>query len=153
LCAIMGQAVDELSHAHPGWRFAIQRGPGDTTGVWDADRILQVFSNLVGNAVQHGSAEHGVNVFFDGSSADVVSVRIQNMGTIPSELLPRLFEPMAGGDRRRTNSRGLGLGLYITREILRAHGGEVQVATSDAEGTSFTLRLPRVAPSAEGART
>jgi PAS domain S-box-containing protein len=150
LCAIMGQAVDELSHAHPTWRFSIQRA-GDTTGVWDTDRILQVLSNLVGNAVQHGSVEHGVSVIFDGSSPDVVSVRIHNMGTIPAELLPRLFEPMAGGDRRRTNSRGLGLGLYISREILRAHGGDVQVASSAAEGTSFTLRLPRVAPGAEGA--
>jgi PAS domain S-box-containing protein len=152
VCTIMGQAVDELSHAHPSWRFSIERGAGDTTGVWDADRILQVFSNLVGNAVQHGSAEHGVSVFFDGTSPDAVSVRIHNMGSISAELLPRLFEPMAGGDRRGTNSRGLGLGLYISREILRAHGGEVQVATSAAEGTSFTLRLPRVAPGAEGAR-
>lgn len=152
LCAIMGQAVDELSDSHPSWRFSIERGPGDTAGVWDADRILQVFSNLVGNAVQHGSEEHGVSVFFDGSSPDVVSVRIHNMGSIPSELLPRLFEPMAGGDRRRTNSRGLGLGLYVSREIMRAHGGEIQVATSAAEGTSFTLRLPRTAPAAEGAR-
>lgn len=152
VCAIMGQAVDELSHAHPSWRFSIQGGVGDTTGRWDADRILQVFSNLVGNAVQHGSAEHGVSVFFDGSSADVVSVRVHNMGTIAAELLPRLFEPMAGGDRRRTNTRGLGLGLYISREILRAHGGDVEVATSDAEGTSFTVRLPRVAPGAEGAQ-
>jgi signal transduction histidine kinase len=150
--AIMNQAVDELSHAHPSWHFSIHREAGDTTGVWDADRILQVFSNLVGNAVQHGSAEHGVSVFFDGSSPEAVRVRIHNMGTIPAELLPRLFEPMAGGDRRRTNSRGLGLGLYISREILKAHGGEIQVATCATAGTSFTLRLPRVAPGAQGAR-
>jgi signal transduction histidine kinase len=152
LFVIMGQAVDELSHAHPSWRFSVERGPGDTTGIWDADRILQVFSNLVGNAVQHGSAEHGVSVSFDGSAPDQVSVRIHNVGAIPAELLPRLFEPMAGGDRRRSNSRGLGLGLYISREIVRAHGGEIQVATSGTDGTSFSLRLPRLAPGSEGAR-
>jgi signal transduction histidine kinase len=152
LCAIMSQAVDELSHAHPSWRFSLQRGRGDTSGVWDADRILQVFSNLAGNAVQHGSEEHGVSVVFDGSSPDAVGVRIHNGGSIPRELLPRLFEPMAGGDRRRTNSRGLGLGLYISREIVKAHGGEIQVATAE-DGTSFTLRLPRVAPGAEGPRS
>jgi signal transduction histidine kinase len=151
--AIMNQAVDELSHAHPSWQFSIHRDAGDdTTGVWDADRILQVFSNLVGNAVQHGSAEQGVSVYFDGSSPEAVSVRIHNMGTIPEELLPRLFEPMAGGDRRRTNSRGLGLGLYISREIVKAHGGEIRVATCATGGTSFTLRLPRVVPGAEGSR-
>src|SRR5690606_25348246 len=113
---------------------------------WDADRILQVFSNLVANAVQHGDADPGVSVLFDTSEEGVVSVRIHNMGSIPPELLPRLFEPMAGGDRRRSNSRGLGLGLYISREIVRAHGGEIRVETSEAEGTSFTVILPRVAP-------
>ncbi|HTV25323.1 MAG TPA: HAMP domain-containing sensor histidine kinase, partial [Polyangiaceae bacterium] len=148
LGAIMSQAVDELSAAHPSWRVSQQRDGCDTRGVWDADRILQVFSNLVANAGQHGSAEPGVSISFDGSAPDVVSARIHNMGSIPEELLPRLFEPMAGGDRRRSNSRGLGLGLYISREIVRAHGGEIEVATSLLEGTSFTVRLPRVAPGA-----
>jgi len=145
---IMNQAVDELSHAHPNWCFSLSRSAGDLAGVWDADRILQVFSNLVGNAVQHGAAEPGVSVFFDGSRPGAVSVRVHNMGNIPAELLPRLFEPMAGGDRRRVNTRGLGLGLYISREIVRAHGGEIQVVTSAAEGTSFTVSLPRGVPAA-----
>jgi signal transduction histidine kinase len=140
----MRQAVDELSDTHADWHFSFERD-GDTLGVWDSDRILQVFSNLVANAVQHGSREHGVRVRMGGSEPDVVSVRIHNMGAIPTLVLPRLFEPMAGGDRRRSNSRGLGLGLYISREIVKAHGGEIQVDTSPEGGTTFSVRLPRVA--------
>jgi PAS domain S-box-containing protein len=144
VATVMRQAVDELSDTHADWHFSFERD-GDTLGVWDSDRILQVFSNLVANAVQHGSREHGVRVRMGGSEPDVVSVRIHNMGAIPTLVLPRLFEPMAGGDRRRSNSRGLGLGLYISREIVKAHGGEIQVDTSPEGGTTFSVRLPRVA--------
>jgi signal transduction histidine kinase len=152
VCLVMRQAVDELSDTHPDWRFAFERDGGDTTGVWDGDRILQVFSNLVANAVQHGTSEHGVRVRFEGAEPDAVSVRIHNMGVVPPELLPRLFEPMAGGDRRLHNSRGLGLGLYISREIVKAHGGQIRVDTSLEGGTTFTVRLPRVARPAQEVR-
>jgi PAS domain S-box-containing protein len=151
VATVMRQAVDELSDTHADWSFTFDRD-GDTQGVWDADRILQVFSNLVANAVQHGSREHGVRVRMGGSDPEVVSVVIHNMGAVPLELLPRLFEPMAGGDRRRSNSRGLGLGLYISREIVKAHGGEIHVDTSPEGGTTFSVRLPRVARAPEGPR-
>ena len=68
---------------------------------------------------------------------------MHNAGAIPAELLPRLFEPMAAGERRRERSQGLGLGLFITREILKAHGGAIEVCSSERDGTTFTLALPR----------
>jgi PAS domain S-box-containing protein len=152
VCAVMRQAVDELSDTHPSWRFSFERDGGDTTGVWDADRILQVFSNLAANAVQHGLSDHGVTVRFEGEEPEAVYVKIHNMGAVPMELLPHLFEPMAGGDRRLHKSRGLGLGLYISREIVKAHGGEIRVETSLERGTTFSVRLPRVARSATEVR-
>ena len=69
---------------------------------------------------------------------------MHNAGAIPPELLPRLFEPMTGGERRRDGSRGLGLGLFITREVVRAHGGDIAVESHEDRGTTFTLELPRV---------
>jgi signal transduction histidine kinase len=71
------------------------------------------------------------------------------MGTVPADLLPRLFDPMTGGERRRENSHGLGLGLFITQQIAKAHGGHVEVGSTEAAGTTFTVVLPRIAPGGE----
>jgi PAS domain S-box-containing protein len=140
---IVRQAMDEVSDAHPGSRLELEQA-GAFHVVWDSDRILQVFSNLAANALHHGTPEHGVHVRIDATGADGVSVSFHNMGVVPSELLPRLFEPMAGGDRRRDSSRGIGLGLYISREIVKAHAGSIAVETSVVLGTTFTVHLPRV---------
>lgn len=142
LVPILRQVLDELCDAHPTHHFRVEGFDGDALGNWDPDRISQVFSNLVANAVQHGTRERGVAVRIDGSRRDAVCVHIENGGNVPAALLPRMFEPMAGGDRRGEKSQGLGLGLYISREIVRAHGGSIDVATS-AAGTTFSVRLPR----------
>jgi signal transduction histidine kinase len=86
-----------------------------------------------------------VTVRIDGSTPEYVRIEVHNMGTIPPAIIPWVFEPMIGGDRRRDGSRGLGLGLYISREIIRAHGGHIDVRSSDEAGTTFTVSLPRVA--------
>jgi PAS domain S-box-containing protein len=142
---IVRQAMDEIADAHPGTRLTLEQ-VGDRRDVaWDSDRMLQVLSNLLANAVHHGAPENGVSVRIDCSNADRVSVSIHNMGLVPADVLPRLFEPMAGGDRRRSNSRGIGLGLYISREIAKAHAGSIAVDTSLEAGTKFTVHMPRVA--------
>src|SRR5262249_42390444 len=121
---------------------------GDTSGTWDADRLDQVLSNLIGNAVQHG-AGNGVDVFVDGTDPEVVRVRVHNMGAIPGDLLPRLFEPLTGGaELRRDGPRGVGLGLFISKEIVAVHGGTLAVESSEAAGTTFTISLPRSGPAA-----
>jgi signal transduction histidine kinase len=139
LCA---QAVGELELARPECK--IRRAlAGDQSGTWDPDRLLQVLSNLIGNAGQHGDPAGGVSIRIDGNERDHVTVTVENDGAIPESLLPHLFDAFRSTRHRRDQSRGLGLGLYIVREIVRAHGGAVDVTSSETAGTKFTVRLPR----------
>ena len=116
---------------------------GETSGRWDRDRLSQLFSNLVANAVQHGVCEGGVDVTIDGRGADDVRVAVRNLGVIPASRLPTLFQPLAGAERRLGKSGGLGLGLFITHELARVHGGSIDVRSDDTHGTTFTVVLPR----------
>ena len=79
-----------------------------------------------------------------GPTPDIVRVQVHNMGAIPAPLVTQMFDPLTGGQRRRDRSRGLGLGLFITQRIAEAHGGDVAVSSSETDGTTFTLSLPRV---------
>ena len=85
----------------------------------------------------------------DGTQADVVRIDVHNMGAVPIDLIPKMFDPMTGGERRREKSHGLGLGLFITQQIARAHGGRVDVVSTETVGTTFTVALPRITPGAE----
>ena len=115
---------------------------GDCHGVWDPDRLLQIFSSLIGNAIQHCTGGV-VTVEVDGTSEDIVSLRVHNTGCIPAAMLPTLFD--AFPTVKRPPSGGLGLGLFIVRELVAAHRGTVHVSSSDEQGTTFTLQLPRSA--------
>lgn len=145
LADVYMQAASEIELAHPDWKLR-HAFAGDLSGTWDPDRLLQVFSNLVANAGEHGSREGGVEVRLDGTDRDRVVVEVHNMGTIPASLLSALFDPFRGTDVRRRESQGLGLGLFIVREIVRAHGGRVSASSSHAEGTLFAVELPRHPP-------
>lgn len=138
---LMRQAMDELHAAHPESILKLERH-GDTSGIWDADRLLQVFSNLVGNALQHGG-DHEVRARIDGTHPDNVCIEIRNQGAIPAHQLATLFEPMTQGSRQTEAAQGLGLGLHITREIVCAHQGSVRVESTDSDGTTFIVGLPR----------
>jgi signal transduction histidine kinase len=143
LLPLVRQIVDELDDANPGWTLRLDH-KGDTVGEWDADRLGQVFSNLVGNAVQHGAQENGVLVRIDGLKPEVVRVEIHNTGTISPELLAKLFDPMSRAALAASSRRsGLGLGLYITLQIVEAHGGRIEVQSSEVAGTAFIVTLPR----------
>lgn len=155
LATLIRQVMDELDLANPTCPLRLTCA-GDPQGQWDPDRLSQVFSNLVANAVHHGVAEHGVDVTLDGRAGDLVRIEIKNRGVIPPRRMQTLFEPMAGPSRTSA-SHGLGLGLFITRELVRAHGGSIQVrsdrrtegAADDGGGcTAFTIVLPRRSPSA-----
>ncbi len=136
--AVCARAVHELQQAHP--RRAIEVAlSGTGEGEWDPDRLEQVLSNLVGNALQRGPEDRPVRVRAEGGP-DALVLTVQNDGpAIAPELLERIFEPFRRGDDKGT----AGLGLFIVREIVRAHGGTVEARSTDAEGTSFTVRLPR----------
>ena len=139
------QVVDELEMANPERRIE-RRVAGELRGSWDPDRLLQLLSNLIANACQHGRRDAPVTVLLDGTSTREVEIEIANEGAIPDALLPHLFSPFRSTQHRRDRSRGLGLGLYIVREIVRGHGGTISVTSTEAEGTRFAIRLPRRAP-------
>ncbi len=141
LADLCRQAVNELELVHPDRVFDCQF-TGNSDGSWDADRLLQVVSNLVANACQHGGAGP-IEIRVDGLAPDAVIMTIANEGVIPSDLAATLFDPFRGSDRRRTDARGLGLGLYIVQQIVRAHGGAVSVAPASDNHTVFTVSLPR----------
>lgn len=139
------QAVHELEDAYPEADIRIHE-TGDVEGTWDSDRLTQVVTNLVGNAVQHGTEGMPITVDVDGTAAALVRVRVHNAGSVPHEVLPSLFEPFKRAVTPDTaaSKSGLGLGLFIAREIARAHGGEITVESTD-EHTTFEVRLPREA--------
>ncbi len=120
---------------------------GETTLQVDPARLAQVISNLVGNALQHG-AGGPVRIRLSGEPREVV-LSVHNGGApILPEMLPHVFEPFRRGhalDPAGERQGSVGLGLFIVREIVAAHGGTVEVASSEAEGTTFTVRLPRQA--------
>jgi signal transduction histidine kinase len=117
---------------------------GDLRGSWDADRLAQVVSNLVGNALDHASRP-GVSVSMEGLTAEV-RLTVGNEGRVDEQLLPAIFEPFHGRARgARARGRGLGLGLYITRQIVLAHGGSVELEQGSGERVTFVVTLPRKA--------
>src|SRR5437764_170073 len=133
---ICEQTVEELEFAFT--RQVKLEANGDLWGDWDPDRIAQVISNLVGNAVQHSDGD--VKVTLRGE-VDVVVLETHNGGPpIPREVLSHIFEPGRRGDAR---SGGLGLGLFIVQQIVLAHGGSIEVTSNDGDGTKFTVALPR----------
>lgn len=140
--AVCQQTVEEVMLGHPG-RSVVHRAEGDGVGLWDPDRLAQVVSNLAVNAVTYSPADAPVHVTSRGHG-ESVSVEIHNAGApIPAELLPTLFEPFKRCERRHDPDRSIGLGLFIVREIVAAHGGTVVARSSAADGTVFRVELPR----------
>jgi PAS domain S-box-containing protein len=136
--------IDELASAHP--RRLCFEAEGDLVGEWDGDRLAQVVSNLAGNALQHGDG--GPVLVRAVGGLDSVRLVVHNRGhVIPPDDVPLLFDPYRRG-RMISLGRadGLGLGLYISQQIVSAHGGSIEVHSADAEGTTFTVELPRRAP-------
>lgn len=107
----------------------------------DPTRIGQLLSNLVGNAVTHGTRESPVRVVAKTENDDVV-LSVSNHGAcIPAALMPLLFQPFKRSDGGQ-RGEGLGLGLYIASQILEGHGGTLSVSSSPDQGTCFVARFP-----------
>lgn len=116
---------------------------GELSGMWDGDRISQVLSNLLGNAVRHGKPGTPVKLVAVGSNDSVV-ITVENRGTIPAEAIPGLFEPFKEARAADKKREGLGLGLFIVRELVEAHGGRIEVEVDPAtETVRFVVTLPR----------
>lgn len=139
---ICAAVIDELEPQHPNRIRLSSRG--DFRGRWDGDRLAQVFSNLLVNALEYGLPESPVDVHLI-QEGGMARVTVRNQGpAISEDARMEIFEPFR---RLREDSpgkaRGLGLGLFITREIVRAHGGAIELASHDGE-TTFTVTLPIV---------
>ena len=140
LCREVAQEIATLSTD----RVIAVECDGDAIGRWDPNRITQAVSNLVGNAVKHGTPGKRVDVRVRADDAHAI-VEVHNEGAIPSSLMHTLFQPFAArGDASRRRD-GLGLGLFIAQSIARAHHGELQVHSTPESGTTFRLLLPRAA--------
>jgi signal transduction histidine kinase len=151
LCDPLTGIVNELRTAHPSRSIVLRCEP--LSGTWDRDRLEQVFSNLIANAIHYGHPEKPVTVEARAEDA-VIRVDVHNHGeSIPDEVRAQLFNPFRRGirDSRASKTAGLGLGLYISREIVVAHGGQLEVQSSSPEGTTFRVTLPRVTVTLSGA--
>ena len=142
LGSLIDRVVNEIQSAYPERRIEVLRD-GDLHGDWDGERLAQVASNLIGNALQHGAQSEAVQVRVDGRQTDGVVLTVVNSGTIPPELLPQLFDPFRGAQRQAGRTEGLGLGLYIVQQIVTAHDGRVDVESGDSNQTTFTVKVPR----------
>jgi signal transduction histidine kinase len=145
LGSLCQEVLDEFRAAHPDRRVHFE-AVGDLEGQWDAGRLRQVLSNLVGNAIVHGDEGGAIEVRAGSEGSEVLLIVTNRGPVIAPSALPTLFDPfvratsMSGSRKRRG---GIGLGLYIARAIVTAHGGTIAVTSSEATGTVFTVRLPR----------
>lgn len=146
LGALCQELHNEFRTAHPGRQIHIQC-EGDVHGNWDADRLRQAISNLLGNAIQHSPENAPVGLKLSGEAADVVLVVYNGGPPIPPGELAKIFDPLVRGssaEHPKVNRPGsIGLGLYIARAIAESHGGTINVTSSLATGTEFTVQLPR----------
>lgn len=137
----VASAIDERRLAHPERAIVhVRRGTGRCRG--DAHRLAQLLGNLISNAVAYGDPAQPITVT---SAVDdtVGTIAVHNAGPpIPPETQAALFEPMTRGLRGSGSGRSVGLGLYIVREIARAHRGAVRVVSTTEEGTTFEVTWP-----------
>jgi hypothetical protein len=137
------KVCDELGLAHPRRKLDLQM-TGALRGSWDPGRIQQVLSNLLQNALTYGDGSAPVILEVQGAEGEIC-VQVKNRGpTIPAEALPTLFDPLSRGPMPdpADGTNHMGLGLFIAREIVKAHRGDIQVRSGAGE-TVFTVRLPR----------
>jgi phosphoserine phosphatase RsbU/P len=131
---------------------------GNPLGTWDEGRLEQVVQNLIGNAIKYGSPDAPVQLRWsrenDHAEGGLV-ITVHNHGKpIPPDLLPHVFEPYRLGEQPAASDAGsMGLGLFIVREIVHAHGGEVSAASDEENGTTLTAKLPARAPGARASST
>lgn len=137
------EVVLEVQAAHPDVvvHFGVS---GNVTGEWDPDRLAQVVSNLLGNAIQHGG---GGPITLEAHGVDEnVALSVHNDGNpIPAALQASVFEPLARGESDEA-THGIGLGLFIARAIVARHGGEIRLRSAHGLGTTFEVLLPRTSP-------
>jgi signal transduction histidine kinase len=143
---ICRETVDLVSSVNPGCNIRLEFN-GHLEGEWDPERVAQLLTNLLGNAIRHGDRNRPVTVAARGDAGSA-SVSVHNHGEpIPLDRQYIIFDPLRSGvvtgDGAGAHRESLGLGLYIARSIAEAHGGRMSVTSSEGEGTTFTASLPK----------
>lgn len=141
---VIGDCLEEVRFAWPG-RTVVHQRLGDGEAEADPDRLAQVVSNLTNNALVYGSGTEAVVVTSE-IDASAIRVKVHNQGPpIPEEKRLNLFEPLTRGEQPAGKDfRSVGLGLFIVREIAKSHGGDVTLSSTEADGTTFGVELPRL---------
>ena len=139
-------ALDEACAGQPDRAPSLQV-EGDVQGHWDPRRLGQLLQNLIGNALQHGARKGNVTLTLSGDMSNV-TLRIHNLGLpIAQDAIGTLFDPLVRSPSEDITQPGtstsLGLGLFIIKEVVDAHKGSIEVTSSEADGTTFTVVLPR----------
>ena len=146
LPALLERVAGSLSHQaqDSGSRIMLEAGQ-PVTGAWDEFRIEQVVTNLLTNALRYGNG-HPIEVRHV-LLGDRVALHVRDQGKgIPAQDQQRIFEPFERAVGQNDSTTGLGLGLYITRQLVEAHGGTIGVRSQEGQGAEFTVVLPLVVP-------
>ena len=139
LADALQHVISEIQGVHPHRHIRVSIG--DLTGIHcDRERVAQLLSNLLANAVTHGDIKGDVEITARVDQGALM-LAVKNQGQIPDEVLPHLFQPYSR-PTRDTPQAGLGLGLYIASQIAQSHGGRLHVASTAQHGTLFTFSLP-----------
>lgn len=151
LAEICHNVVEEARTFHPDRNIQLS-SQGDLVGTWDGPRLAQAFANLISNAIQHGKPDGAVNIAIDGSQANVSFEVSNEADVIPPAKLRTLFDPVKNfairppSERTMSRVQNLGLGLYVVKEIVRAHEGQIAVSSTQETGVTFRVSLPRLTP-------
>jgi signal transduction histidine kinase len=144
------EIAEETRIRHPDVSINVRRDGESFDGCWDKGRIGQLLSNLLANAIQYGDRSRPITVRLAATEPEL-TLEVRNYGSVISAAeRAQIFEPLVRGSTagRRDDRSGLGLGLYVCREITRAHGGRIEAWSDEAEGTRFIIHLPRKASQA-----
>jgi signal transduction histidine kinase len=137
------QALDGFARVDPERRIRLT-SDGDLGGDWDQARIREAIGALIANAARFASRGSPVTIAVDGHAADEITVTVHGDGTpIDVETLRTIFDPIARVEAENATYAGLGLGLFMVRKVVDAHGGRVSVEAAPELGTTFTVVLPR----------
>lgn len=148
LTALVRACVDEAAALSSSHALRIDAPEGPLDGLWDADRVMQVVRNLLSNAIKYSPAGGEVLITL-AASEQMVEVSIADRGAgIAPEAVPRLFDRFYRAPGTAGSVQGMGVGLYISKQLVEAHAGTISVVSQPGEGTTITFRLPRAGPAA-----
>jgi signal transduction histidine kinase len=146
LTALVRACVDEAAALSSSHALRVDAPEGPLDGLWDADRVMQVVRNLLSNAIKYSPAGGEVLITL-AASEQMVDVSVADCGAgIAPEAVPRLFDRFYRAPGTAGSVHGMGVGLYVCKQLVEAHGGTISVASQLGEGTTITFRLPRAGP-------